>query len=54
MNAAATPLVDPALRDDPGVYPSPQQFEQLQSLRARTQQQSRDENRIWSRFKTGQ
>jgi putrescine transport system substrate-binding protein len=54
MNAAATPLVDPALRDDPGVYPSPQQFERLQSLRARTQPQSREENRIWSRFKTGQ
>jgi len=54
MNAAATPMVDAAMRDDPGVYPDPAQFEQLQSLRARTQAQSREENRIWSRFKTGQ
>ena len=54
MNAAATPMVDAAMRDDPGVYPDPAQFEQLQSLRARSQAQSREENRIWSRFKTGQ
>jgi putrescine transport system substrate-binding protein len=54
MNAAATPLVDAAMRDDPGVYPGPAQFERLQSLRARSQAQSREENRIWSRFRTGQ
>jgi putrescine transport system substrate-binding protein len=54
MNAAATPMVDAAMRDDPGVYPSPEQLAKLQSLRARSQAQSREENRIWSRFKTGQ
>jgi putrescine transport system substrate-binding protein len=54
MNAAATPMVDAAMRDDPGVYPGPEQLAQLQSLRARSQAQSREENRIWSRFKTGQ
>ncbi len=54
MNAAATRLLDPALRDDPGIYPSPEQLQKLQSLRARSQAQSREENRIWSRFKTGQ
>jgi putrescine transport system substrate-binding protein len=54
MNAAATPMVDATMRDDPGIYPGPAQFEQLQSLRARSQAQSREENRIWSRFRTGQ
>ena len=54
MNAAATRLLDPELRDDPGIYPGPEQFSRLQSLRARSQAQSREENRIWSRFKTGQ
>jgi putrescine transport system substrate-binding protein len=54
MNAAAMPMVDAAMRDDPGVYPGPEQLAQLQSLRARSQAQSRAENRIWSRFKTGQ
>jgi len=54
MNAAATPMVDAAMRDDPGVYPGPEQLAKLQSLRARSQAQSREENRIWSRFKTGQ
>lgn len=54
VNAAATPLVDPRLRDDPGVYPGPELLGRLQPLRARSQAQSREENRIWSRFKTGQ
>jgi putrescine transport system substrate-binding protein len=54
MNAAATPLVDAALRDDPGVYPGAALRERLQPLRARSQAQSREENRIWARFKTGQ
>jgi len=54
MNAAATPLVDASLRDDPGVYPGAELREKLQPLRARSQAQSRDENRIWARFKTGQ
>jgi len=54
MNAAATPLVDASLRDDPAVYPRPELRERLQPLRARSQEQSREENRIWARFKTGQ
>jgi putrescine transport system substrate-binding protein len=53
MNAAATALVDATLRDDPGVYPDPAIRDKLQPLRARSQQQSRDENRIWARFRTG-
>lgn len=54
MNAAATPLVDASLRDDPGIYPPAELRERLQPLRARSQAQSREENRIWVRFKTGQ
>jgi len=53
INAAATPLVDAALRDDPGVYPSAAVRERLQPLRSRSQERSRDENRIWLRFQTG-
>ena len=53
MNAAAMPLVDAALRDDPGIYPGPEVIARLQPLRARTQEQSREENRIWTRFRTG-
>lgn len=54
MNAAATPLVDASLRDDPGVYPPAELRERLQPLRARSQAQSREENRIWARFRTGE
>ena len=54
MNAAATPLVDASLRDDPGIYPGPELRRRLQPLRARSQEHSREENRIWTRFKTGQ
>jgi putrescine transport system substrate-binding protein len=53
MNAAATPLVDASLRDDPGVYPQAELRDRLQPLRARSQAQSREENRIWARFRTG-
>ena len=51
---AATPLVDASLRDDPGVYPPADLRERLQPLRARSQAQSREENRIWARFRTGE
>jgi len=54
MNAAATPLVDASLRDDPGVYPPAELRERLQPLRARSQAQSREENRIWARFRSGE
>jgi putrescine transport system substrate-binding protein len=53
MNAAATPLVDAVLRDDPGVYPAAELRARLQPLRARSQAQSREENRIWARFRAG-
>ena len=53
MNAAATPLVEAALRDDPGIYPGPEVLARLEPLRARTQEHSREENRIWTRFRTG-
>jgi putrescine transport system substrate-binding protein len=53
MNAAALPLLSPAMRADPGVYPDAAMFERLTPLRARSQAQSREENRIWTRFRTG-
>ena len=54
MNAAATPLVDASLRDDPSVYPPAELRERLQPLRARSQAQSREENRVWARFRSGE
>jgi hypothetical protein len=45
--------VDASLRDDPGVYPQAELRDRLQPLRARSQAQSREENRIWARFRTG-
>jgi len=54
MNAAATPLVDASLRDDPGVYPPAELRARLQPLRARSQAQSREENRVWARFRSGE
>jgi putrescine transport system substrate-binding protein len=53
MNAAALPLLSPAMRADPGVYPDAAMMERLTPLRARSQAQSREENRIWTRFRTG-
>jgi putrescine transport system substrate-binding protein len=54
MNAAATPLVEASLRDDPGIYPGPELRARLQPLRARSQERSREENRIWTRFRAGE
>ena len=53
-NQAAWPLVEEALRNDPSIYPPGEVMARLRPLRARTLEQSRSENRIWTRFKTGQ
>jgi putrescine transport system substrate-binding protein len=53
-NSAALPMIDEALRTDPNVYPTAEVRAKLVSLRARTQEESRLENRVWTRFRTGQ
>lgn len=53
-NAAATRLVDPALRDDPTVYPPPQVQARLFVTTTKDQALLREVNRDWTRVLTGQ
>jgi hypothetical protein len=50
MNRAALPLVDPVLRDDPMLYPDAATRLRLQTIRSRTHDENRVEERIWTRF----
>jgi putrescine transport system substrate-binding protein len=52
-NAAATPLVDAAVRDDPNVYPSPEMSKRLFVTTTKEQALLRDVNRLWTRVVTG-
>ena len=53
-NAAATRLVDPAIRDDPNVYPPPQVAARLFVTTTKDQALLRDVNRQWTQVQTGQ
>ena len=53
VNRAALPQVDPALRDDPMLYPNAEVRARLQLLHARPPAQIRTENELWTRFQTG-
>ncbi len=53
-NAAATVLVDPAVRSDPVVYPSPETRQRLFVQRQDPPERARAITRLWQRFKTGQ
>ena len=53
MNVAALPLIDPAVRADPGIYPPAEVRAKLRPTLARSAAQTRIENRIWTRFRTG-
>lgn len=52
VNAAAMPMIDAALRNDPGVYPPSEVLARLVPLRARTQEESRLENSAWASFRS--
>jgi len=52
-NQAATALVDPAIRDDPNVYPGEAVRARLFFDRPVTQQYERARTRAWTRVKTG-
>ena len=53
-NAAAQPLVLPAVKDDAAIYPTPAQREHLTLQSADSAEQTRAITRIWQKFKTGQ
>jgi len=52
-NAGALPLLDPAVRDDPSVYPPPETMAKLFPNLAHAQEYTRELNRAWTRFMTG-
>jgi putrescine transport system substrate-binding protein len=52
-NAAATPLVDQAIRNDPTVYPTPAVFTRLFVTTAKDQALLKEVNRQWTRVQTG-
>ena len=52
-NAAAVPLLDPSVRDDPGVYPPAEVMAKLFPNLARSPEFTRALNRTWTRFTTG-
>jgi putrescine transport system substrate-binding protein len=53
-NAAGQPLVQPAVRDDPGIYPAPELRQNLAVQLADSPDQTRAITRVWQKFKTGQ
>jgi len=53
-NAAAQPLVQPAVRDDPGIYPPVELRQKLAVQLADSPDQTRAITRVWQKFKTGQ
>jgi putrescine transport system substrate-binding protein len=53
-NIASQPLVLPAVKDDPGIYPPPEQRQKLAVQLADSSDQTRAITRVWQKFKTGQ
>ena len=49
----STPYLDPAVANDPGVYPPPETMAKLFPNLARSQEFTRELNRTWTRFMTG-
>jgi putrescine transport system substrate-binding protein len=52
-NAAAVALLDPAVRDDPGIYPPKEVMDKLFPNLSRSPEFTRSLNRTWTRFTTG-
>jgi putrescine transport system substrate-binding protein len=53
-NAASQPLVLPAVKDDPGIYPPTDQRQSLAVQLADSPEHTRAITRVWQKFKTGQ
>ncbi len=52
-NTKATPLVDPDIRDDPAIYPTPEVMARLYTRAPLTAQGERTLTRLWTRIKSG-
>ena len=52
-NLAATALVDPEIRDDPGIYPPPQVMQRLYIDEPAPRAYERARTRVWNRVKSG-
>ncbi|UTW13891.1 polyamine ABC transporter substrate-binding protein [Marinobacterium rhizophilum] len=52
-NAAATELVDDAVRQDPGIYPPQATRERFITLKTPSNRETKAINRLWTRIKTG-
>jgi len=52
-NAAALPFIEPALRNDPNIYPPPSTMAKLVPDLPRSQAYTRALTRMWTRFKAG-
>jgi putrescine transport system substrate-binding protein len=53
-NAASQPFLLPAVKNDPAIYPPPEQMKKLALQLADTPEQTRAITRVWQKFKTGQ
>jgi putrescine transport system substrate-binding protein len=47
-------MVQTAVKDDPGIYPPPEQRQKLSVQLADSADQTRAITRVWQKFKTGQ
>ena len=54
FNRAALALLDDGITGDESIYPPPEVRARLRPAQARSLEQTRLENRIWTRFRTGQ
>ncbi|MFJ2446150.1 MULTISPECIES: polyamine ABC transporter substrate-binding protein [unclassified Pseudomonas] len=52
-NSASTPFLDPALRNDPAVYPSPEVMSTLFALKAMPPKVMRQATRLWTKVTSG-
>lgn len=52
-NALALPMIDPAIRDDPNIYPPPDVMERLFPNPVKPASYVRARNRLWTQIKTG-
>ena len=53
-NKAALDQIDPAIKNDPAIYPTPDVAAKLFNLKAHAPRFDRDLTRSWTRIKTGQ
>jgi putrescine transport system substrate-binding protein len=52
-NAAATPMVDEAIRNDPGIYPNAETMTKLYAIADLPPKVQRDMTRMWTKIKAG-